>query len=200
MINREMPGYILSGGKSSRFGSNKALAMYQDKPLLWHVKNGLKDVTSNVKLISKNKDMYIDVFAGEIMYDRFDVQTPLSGIVTALMDSETDCVIITACDMPFIIKDIYSLLLKNYVPDTVTLFYLDETFYPFPGLYPVSLLPFFRSCLSTKEYRFQKIFKKSAVTLLQEPQLKMSGLNVSLLDNINMPEDLEKQYSGSKKV
>lgn len=91
-------GFVLTGGKSSRMGSDKAMLPYRGTPLAAHVAGQVAGCTERVWLIG-SAERY-----GRLGYPVVDDLEPgcgpLGGIITALAASEAQWNMIIACDMP----------------------------------------------------------------------------------------------------
>lgn len=98
-------GYILAGGASSRFGSDKALAQLSGKTMLARMHELLGRVARDVRVVAASAN-YGDG-SMQMVPDRWPGEGPLGGIITALEDarerdaSTTHC-LIASCDMPFL--------------------------------------------------------------------------------------------------
>jgi molybdopterin-guanine dinucleotide biosynthesis protein A len=89
-------GAVIAGGTSSRFGSDKAVAMVDDLPLIDHVVMGLFRATENLVICGRDWRDFDVVMDGD-----FAGQGPLAGLLAALLHAhETgfDGVISAACD------------------------------------------------------------------------------------------------------
>src|SRR4051794_14706591 len=76
------PAYILAGGQSQRFGSDKARAPLDGKPLIVHVAESLKPIASSVTVVAKDFGEYDDLGLVSIG----DLQPglgPMGGLLTA---------------------------------------------------------------------------------------------------------------------
>ena len=98
-------GYVLAGGASSRFGTDKALAELQGETMLERSTKLLAKVTSSVKIVSPvvklNRGDY------DTISDRWPGEGPLGGILTALVDAKNQtgegaAALVVSCDMPFL--------------------------------------------------------------------------------------------------
>lgn len=101
-------GFILAGGRSTRFGRDKALAEVGGVPMLAHMIELLRRCAKEVKLIAAPRN-YAG-FGAEIVVDRWPGEGPLGGIITALEyaangDAACDWNLILSCDMPFLTED-----------------------------------------------------------------------------------------------
>lgn len=97
-------GYVLAGGASSRFGSDKAKAELGGKPMLARMRELLASVSGNVYIVAARAPAGGD--AGTIA-DRWPGEGPLGGIITALLATAaatpvSEWNLIVGCDMPFL--------------------------------------------------------------------------------------------------
>ena len=110
-----MGGYVLAGGASSRFGSDKALARLGGETVLWRMCTLLESVTGSVSVVAST-NRYSDLSA-EIIPDRWPGEGPLGGIITALRaTAETnggEWNLIVSCDMPFLTREWLSNLVER---------------------------------------------------------------------------------------
>lgn len=98
-------GYILAGGGSTRFASDKALAEFDGVPMLERIRETLAAVVPAARIVAapgKYASMGIPTVA-----DRWPGEGPLGGIITALADAslgdpQCACCLILGCDMPFL--------------------------------------------------------------------------------------------------
>ena len=98
-------GYVLAGGASSRFGTDKALAEFQGRTMLARTAKLLSTAISNVKIVSPTAKLSDAAY--KTISDRWPGEGPLGGILTALLDAQSEsdtntwCFIVS-CDMPFL--------------------------------------------------------------------------------------------------
>jgi molybdopterin-guanine dinucleotide biosynthesis protein A len=101
-------GYVLAGGASSRFGTDKALAELQGKSMLARTVDIVASVCSDVAIVAAESKV-LDKQARNIL-DRWPGEGPLGGILTALLDvtqnssQELWCLVVS-CDMPFLTQE-----------------------------------------------------------------------------------------------
>ena len=96
------PLYIMSGGKSSRFGSDKARALLHNKPLLRHVSDALAPLSSSTVVVADQADKYVDLGLVTIP-DLSPHLGPMGGLQTALTHlsqvSAHEWCFLVSCDM-----------------------------------------------------------------------------------------------------
>ena len=85
MIENNILGIILAGGKSSRFGEDKSIAKLGDKTLLDHTINKIENEFTEILVISNNKEFNFKNDKIHIVEDCIEGQLgPLVGILTAM--------------------------------------------------------------------------------------------------------------------
>jgi len=90
----------LAGGRSARFGSDKALATFRGAPLLASVLRGLRGEFAEVLVVAKSAGPYAGLGA-RVVLDRSELYTPLSGLEAGLAAASSEVVFCCAADMPF---------------------------------------------------------------------------------------------------
>lgn len=91
---------ILAGGKSRRFGKDKGLVDFNNKPLVQHVIDIANKISNDVFIISNNIDY--QRFELPIYNDHFKSCGPLGGLHAALKNGRFEHCFLLACDMPFL--------------------------------------------------------------------------------------------------
>ena len=85
MIENNILGIILAGGKSSRFGEDKSTAKLGDKTLLDHTVNKIENEFNEILVISNNKEFNFKNNKIHVVEDCIEGQLgPLVGILTAM--------------------------------------------------------------------------------------------------------------------
>ena len=85
MIENNILGIILAGGKSSRFGEDKSTAKLGNKTLLDHTVNKIENEFNEILVISNNKEFNFKNNKIHVIEDCMDGQLgPLVGILTAM--------------------------------------------------------------------------------------------------------------------
>lgn len=111
MVAATAAGYVLVGGRSSRFGSDKAVAEWQGGPLCIWVAEQVRAAAGSATLVG-NPDKYQSLGL-PVIGDGVPGAGPLGGLSSALQHSIAEWNLIVACDMPFLRTDFLQWLLRE---------------------------------------------------------------------------------------
>ena len=107
-------GIILAGGKSSRMGEDKALKKFNNVALIEYTINKIQhQVKSIIINTNQNQKIYQELGYPLIADLNPDLLGPLSGIYSSLKKMTTDWAFFSACDTPFLPKDIVARLFNH---------------------------------------------------------------------------------------
>ncbi len=102
---REQPfaGLILIGGASTRFGADKAHALFHGEPLLTRAVRRALLLCPTVAVVAPDPERYRSLVpAGTVLLsDEGVTPTPLAGLTAGLAWCPTAAAFLWACDMPF---------------------------------------------------------------------------------------------------
>lgn len=105
----EITGVVLAGGRSTRFGQNKSLYVYNGKPLVEYAIESLTPYCGKL-LLSTNSPQDLAFTGLQTIEDLHKDCGPLGGIHSALAHAQTKIVVFAGCDMPFLDGRIFPFL------------------------------------------------------------------------------------------
>jgi molybdopterin-guanine dinucleotide biosynthesis protein A len=114
--NMKKSAIILTGGNSSRLGTDKGLHNFHGKLLISWVIESVRPLTDKIYVVCSNQQAsdYQDALPGvQIVLDRYLEKSPLIGLLSGLKAVKTGYSFITACDMPFIKTELVSFLFEK---------------------------------------------------------------------------------------
>lgn len=180
------------GGKNSRMGGNvKGFLKINDVTFLEKIISGLEGF-SNVYLSVNKKFSSKEIKAFEdmgltVIVDMYDDIGPMGGMYSSLKNCKEDYLFITACDMPYINKDLINELKANVKENTdVVLFSKNKLLYPLGAIYSKSLIPFMEELIVKGEYKPLKLIRNS--NFIELP-LENTNFSEEAFRNINTPEE-----------
>jgi molybdenum cofactor guanylyltransferase len=177
---------ILSGGKSSRMGTDKGLLDLNGKPMIQHVLDVAKKITDNI-IVSSNQDEYLD-FGSPVVKDEVTDVGPMGGIYSCLSRCKTSKNLVLTCDSPLVTEELLTKLIDNGGDELDVVYYAHEAnVYPLTAIYDKRILPNLKMMIDEGNFRMKALFenvncKKVPFTVSEQLQLS----------NINTQEDLSK--------
>lgn len=106
---RRPEGLLLCGGRSRRFGSDKAVADVGGVTVVSRVIAALAPACGRLRLVAGPGDRYASLGL-PVLVDRNPFAGPLRALADALATVEADRVFVASCDMPFLVPDYFHLL------------------------------------------------------------------------------------------
>jgi molybdenum cofactor guanylyltransferase len=181
--------FILTGGKSTRMGTDKAFVVLDGRTLLSRILDLARSVTHDVHIVG-SKGKY-SPFAS-VVEDFFPNCGPLGGIHAALRSSQKDLNLILAVDVPFV-----SLALLQYLitrarssSATVTVARSNEGWQPLCAIYRRQFADIAEKALREARYRIDALFDETVVEVITAGDLEAAGFAERIFRNLNTPEDL----------
>ncbi|MCK8826135.1 molybdenum cofactor guanylyltransferase [Natroniella acetigena] len=187
-----MNAILLAGGKSSRFGKNKALAKLDGERLIERVSSRLQEVFDEVYVVVNDKSIYSFLTGIKLVKDIIPHQGPLGGLYTGLTYSDAQYNFLMACDMPCIDLNYLNFLKqeeKNYdvlIPKTKE-GYLE----PLAGVYSQDCLEPVKRKLDKQQLKLISFFPEVTVRTISEEKIKEVTDPERNFYNINYQTDLK---------
>lgn len=135
--------YVLAGGRSRRFGSDKARVLVSGTPLIRRLANDLQGLGWHVSIVAKTDSDYADLGLNTIEDIHVD-GGPLAGLITALSDcrsSGNQGALIANCDLIPGFWDWLGPIQQPSQEGSASIIVLTrDPFMPLPGWYAASVL------------------------------------------------------------
>ena len=177
---------LLSGGRSKRMGSHKALLDIGGKTLLDMVAQASEGFEE--RILSAN-DPAIPTPEGFVRCgDIYPGCGPMAGIHAALAVTGCDALVVAPCDAPYYCKELARYLADQYEPDLDALVLLDDEgrAQPLSGVYSKSCLPVLEEHLKTDRLKIMRMLEEMRLKKIALPD----HLNGRVFENLNTPEDV----------
>ncbi len=183
-------GVILAGGKSSRFGSNKAFADVNGRQLIQRVIGVMRAVFEELILITNDPGEYSSL--GIPMHaDIIKGLGPLGGIYTGIENMTGRSGFFVACDMPFLneglIRHIAEMNGSGYDAVIPKIGWKME---PLHALYSKTCIPAIRGLIDTGECMINKFYQAIRTRFINEDEMKQYDPLLRSFYNINRPGEL----------
>ena len=182
-----VPVYVLAGGRSSRFGSDKARAEVEGVPLIQHVIRALEPVASRVTVVARERGQYDDLGLHTIG----DLQPelgPMGGLATALADlhrtPEEPWLMLAPCDLLGLQRRwLHELLTRPRQGHRVVAF-RGSRWEPLPALYHREIQPEVESMIAGGQRSIWRLMERCRPLALNPPD------SWEAMRKVNRPEDL----------
>ncbi|MBV5315405.1 MAG: molybdenum cofactor guanylyltransferase [Prolixibacteraceae bacterium] len=185
--NLNISGYILAGGKSSRMGTDKALLMFQNEPLLKHMIKLIEPFCNCVSISGQNANY--SVFGAEIVPDLFSDCGPIAGIYSTLCHSKSEWNLLVSVDVPFVNDELLHYLISSTGDYDCIVPKHDLGVEPLIGLYHKRVIPIIEDMIKGGDYKLMNLVQKLNTRFLDCNSLIKS--NSRLFMNINHPKDYQ---------
>lgn len=189
-----LAGAIFAGGKSRRYGRNKALELLEGKSLIEHAMASLRAFCDPLLVIANDLIPYVHLRA-TLVRDVIADQGPLGGMYTALLFSPRSWVLCKATDMPFLVADLAKMLLTLREDCDVVVPLFNHRYEPLLALYSRRCLPAIATALEKGDRKITSFYEKVRVRELPEEKWRTVDPDGLSFRNVNTQEDLE-QFKG----
>jgi len=190
--NENITACIIAGGKSKRFGSDKALFEYKGQPLISHVHNTLKEVFDDIVIIGGSKAKY--GFLGlEIYEDIIPELGPIGGLYTAFSTLKTQYIFVIACDMPFVTPDLIKIIIDKKNNYDIVIPQKGDYTEPLCAIYKESCKTHIKDMIDQNNLKIKSFFNKMKVHEINQKEISDLGNWQTFFHNINYLEDIENE-------
>jgi molybdopterin-guanine dinucleotide biosynthesis protein A len=164
-----VPVYILAGGQSRRFGSDKARALHRGVPLLVGVARALESVASRTTVVAAREGAYEDLGLKTIG-DVVRQKGPLGGLLTAIEDCRGEpWLFLSACDWVGVQAAWVAELLRRRTADSRAVVYKGERYEPLFALYHTSLRDTVADLIEADRLETRNVFELTVTVTLPLP-------------------------------
>ena len=137
---------ILAGGKSRRFGEDKALLKIEGRSVLPDLVARLGELFDPVRVIVDQAGK-VELGSAQVFQDRVIGLGPLGGLLTALENSPTPLCFVAACDMPFLDLKVISFLTAQLQTEDILVPSIGGREEPLTAFYSVRCIGPIQACL-----------------------------------------------------
>lgn len=181
----------MAGGQSERFsGRNKAFISVGGKRILDRIYEIFDSLFDEIILVANDPLKYLE-WDLHIVSDIFPFRSSLTGIHTGLFYTNNFYTFITACDIPFLKKELVETIIDSIetgvdviIPET------SNRLEPLCAVYSKRCFKPVEDNLIQKELKIKEFFKKVRVKKLSENILREKDPDLISFFNINTPDDL----------
>ncbi|MHB1014371.1 MAG: molybdenum cofactor guanylyltransferase [Desulfurivibrionaceae bacterium] len=185
----QVAGVILAGGKSSRFGSNKALALHQGAALIQGIARKLAGLFPETLLVTNTPEDY-GFLGWPMVADHYHNCGPLAGIHAALRTVSQPRAFICGCDMPLVNPTLIRFLCELDGDHDMALPWLDEGPEPLYAVYSKNGLAVIEAHLAQKQCKIGTLYEKLRIRKVTAEEILQILPDFTTFQNINHQHDL----------
>lgn len=181
-------GLVLAGGRSRRFGRDKARHRIEGQPMIRRVYDVVAATCQPVLVsVAAPGDSFADVLPTGVRYvpDAAPNAGPLAGLTAGLEAAPTEWVLAAACDLPFLTAEALRSLLDAPLPDA------DVVIAAPPDAPPQPLCACYRRAaalpVARRHFAAGRLALRDLVAVLNTHLVE---IDAAALRNVNRPADL----------
>ncbi len=195
--NLSRAAYILTGGRSSRMGTDKAFLAIGAQTLVERALTVAASVSPQVAIVGDPPKFSK---YGTVIQDVFRDAGPLAGIHAALVQSSAELNLMLAVDMPFVSQALLEFLFACAASTDalVTVPRTGRGFQPLCAVYRIDFAKAAEQALRAGNYKIDAAFPGLPTRVIEESELQAAGFSAQLFMNVNTPEDMQAAQSDSR--
>jgi molybdopterin-guanine dinucleotide biosynthesis protein A len=190
-------GVILAGGKSTRYGANKAFAEVQGSRLIDRVVQVMDSLFKPLLLVTNTPQeyAYLDL---PMVEDIIKGLGPIGGIHTGLETISDEAGFFVACDMPYLNETLLRHMVSLREDFDAVIPRVGWMLEPLHALYTKKCLIAIRESFRLKEYQIMRFFQKIRARYVDEEELRGIDPELKSFFNVNKPEDMRGMDEGAR--
>jgi molybdopterin-guanine dinucleotide biosynthesis protein A len=189
-IIKDTTGVILAGGENTRMPLLKAFIRVKGRTIIGRNLEVYRDIFDKTFIITNQPGAYSHLRT-PMLGDIYDIRGPMTGILTSLINSPVKWIFVSACDMPFISKELITLMAgqrKGY--DAVVPRIRGNT-EPLFAFYSKNILASMEKALLGNKRGLKDFLKNKKVKYISLNEIKKVENGARSFINLNTPEDLK---------
>lgn len=180
---------IQAGGKSTRMGRDKSFVPFNGRPMIEVVRDHVAGLGDELILITNNPDPYaylgLPTF-GDIYID----SGPLGGIHSALVNASFAHVLMVACDMPWLKRDLLAYLIGLRETADVIVPRWQKFPEPLHAVYGKSCLRPVEKQIKAGNLKITRFYNDVTVRFVEREEIIRLDPQGDSFTNVNRPQDL----------
>ena len=187
-----MTGVILTGGKSSRMGQDKALMSVGGVPLFRRILEVFETMFDEILVVTNKAGRHAGIGYREVS-DIVPDCGPLGGIYTGLSYAKSEQIFVASCDLPFIKASTVKVVISEPVSYDIVVPDDGGRLHPLHAVYSRKCSPYIRKWLDNGFYNVTKFINEVEGLSVRKVQMSEIGaVDPDLMSffNMNTQEDL----------
>ena len=186
-----MTGVILTGGKSSRMGQDKALLSVGGVQLIRRILDVFEKLFDEILVVTNKTGRHTGSGYREVT-DIIPDCGPLGGIYTGLSYAKSDRIFVASCDLPFINDSTVKIVIGEPVSYDIVAPDDGHRLHPLHAVYSTRCTPYIREWLDSGFYNVTKFINEVeglSVRKVQMSEIIAGDPDLKSFFNMNTQED-----------
>ena len=193
--DEQVTGLVLAGGKSTRFGSDKASTVVSGRTLLEWVLLALAPACDTVVVVRAPGQALPRVECARpivIVDDLYEEKGPLAGLVSGFGAVRTPLAFAASCDVPLLVSPLVTALAALAPGYDVVVPHVDGFPQPLLAVYrPSTCLDVFRQAVEDGRLKITAAYAGLNVRVVRESELRQFDPDLSSFRNLNRAADVQ---------
>ena len=192
-MNQATTGVILAGGLSSRFdGIDKSQLKIGGKRILDRLLEIFFDFFDDIIIVTNEPLRYLERDV-KIVTDLLPFRSSLTGLYTGLFYARYEHTFMTACDTPFLKREMVKLVIEEIDSKTdIVMPHTSAGMEPLCAAYSKKCLKTAERHLKEEKLKIQLALRSCRMKTISESALREIDPELISFFNVNKPEDLKK--------
>jgi len=192
MMEIEVTGVLLAGGKSRRMGEDKRYLVVGEQTLLERGVGVLRSMFHEVLVVIAQDSAPLDIDA-RVVRDLVPDCGSLGGIYTGLIQATSPYIFTVACDMPFLNQAVITQFTTRRDTADIVMARLATRLHPMHALYGKGCLPAMEQMIVARQLKIQELVSHASLRVQYVTEADLLSIDPSWrsFHNVNTPEDLE---------
>ena len=194
----DVSGVILAGGRSSRYGANKAFVEVDGIPLIERVAEVLLSVFEQTVIVTNSPEEY-SYLSMPMRQDIIPGLGPLGGVYTGLQMISGEAGFFVACDMPFLNPGLIRYMVDIRKGFDVVVPKITWKMEALHALYGRKCTSHIKNLIQSGNYQVIRLFPYVGVRYVQEDEIVQFDPELRSFFNINRPQELRNMEKQGEK-
>jgi molybdopterin-guanine dinucleotide biosynthesis protein A len=192
MMQIDVTGVLLAGGKSRRMGEDKRYLVVGDQTLLERGLSALRAIFQDVLVVIAQDSPPLDAEV-RVVRDLVPDCGSLGGLYTGLMQATTPYIFVVACDMPFLDPAVIAQFTSRSATADIVMGKLAARLHPMHALYGKRCLPIVEQMVQAQQLKIQEMVSQASLRVRYVTEADLLSIDPSgrSFQNVNTPADLE---------
>ncbi len=187
-------GLVVAGGKSTRFGTDKASAIVAGRSLLEWVVRGVSPACAAIVIVraaGQELPLFEAALPPTVVDDQYPEKGPLAGLVSGFAAVSTPLAFAVSCDVPLVRPGMVGGLASLAAGYDVVVPHVEGFPQPLLTVYrPASCLPVFRAAVEAGRLKITAAYSGLRVRPVREPEMRTLDPALESFRNLNRVDDL----------